>query len=300
MTYPDNQTRDQWLATIEKQYPHEFYKHPENVDQPIWRYMDVAKFLSLLEDSSLFFPRATLFEDKFEGSVSRENLRRRPDLIEDHLKQRRAGFPHVSFSAAEDNVTRKSMGEMFKTMAQVLEWERNWTYVSCWHMNDHESDAMWKLYAATNQAIAVRSTFSKLKQCLRSHHQPPGGDPILGTVYYVDYTKDVVLRNFRLSEFFYKRMSFAHERELRAIIQELPLVPVAFDAAGNVTGSHYDAVKVPIAGKVLKVDIDQLIEAIYIAPTAPSWFKPLVEGVMGRYGLTKPVHKSDLDAAPVY
>lgn len=35
----------------------------------LWRYMDLSKFLSLLEDSSLFFTRIDHFQDAFEGSL---------------------------------------------------------------------------------------------------------------------------------------------------------------------------------------------------------------------------------------
>jgi hypothetical protein len=33
--------------------------------------------------------------------------------------------------------------------------------VSCWHMNDYESKAMWKLYA--NKGIAIESTIGQFK-----------------------------------------------------------------------------------------------------------------------------------------
>ena len=36
-------------------------------DTVLWRYMDFTKFVSLLEKSALFFPRADKLGDPFEG-----------------------------------------------------------------------------------------------------------------------------------------------------------------------------------------------------------------------------------------
>ncbi|OAF09231.1 hypothetical protein AXW67_26915 [Bradyrhizobium neotropicale] len=54
-----------------KETQHEAFRLPTNKDIPIWRYMDLAKYLSILNSSGLFFPRATSFEDPFEGSAPR-------------------------------------------------------------------------------------------------------------------------------------------------------------------------------------------------------------------------------------
>ena len=40
--------------------------------------------------------------------------------------------------------------------------------VSCWHKSDHESEAMWKLYSASGQAIAIESTVGQLRSSLGS------------------------------------------------------------------------------------------------------------------------------------
>jgi hypothetical protein len=38
-------------------------------DTILWRYMDLAKFISLLKDKTLYMTRADMFEDPFEGAV---------------------------------------------------------------------------------------------------------------------------------------------------------------------------------------------------------------------------------------
>ena len=54
-------------------------------------------------------------------------------------------------------------------------------YVNCWHMNEHERPAMWKLCTSMSDSICIRSTYERLWQCLpeKGYH--------LGKVTYLDY-----------------------------------------------------------------------------------------------------------------
>jgi len=54
-------------------------------------------------------------------------------------------------------------------MASMSEINRNWpkfNAINCWHMNDHESAAMWKLYLKSDEGIAIQSTYRKLKDAI--------------------------------------------------------------------------------------------------------------------------------------
>jgi len=42
---------------------------PTDVDTKIWRFMDFTKFVSMLEESGLFFARLDRLGDPFEGSL---------------------------------------------------------------------------------------------------------------------------------------------------------------------------------------------------------------------------------------
>ena len=44
----------------------------------------------------------------------------------------------------------------------------------------------------------------------------------------------------------------------------------------------------------MTVELDSLIEAVFIAPEGEVWLKEVVEGVMKAYNVSNPVHKSDL------
>jgi hypothetical protein len=43
---------------------------PENLDTPVWRYMDLDKFQSLLKEKALYLCRADRLQDRFEGTYS--------------------------------------------------------------------------------------------------------------------------------------------------------------------------------------------------------------------------------------
>ncbi len=87
--------------------------------------------------------------------------------------------------------------------------------VNCWHMNEHESAAMWKLYLKSDEGIAVQSTYNKL---LNSMHDSNDFMLLVGAVNYIDYNKEVIPFGNAFYPYIHKRKSFEHERELRAVI----------------------------------------------------------------------------------
>lgn len=244
--------------------PHPVFKSPEDREIKIWRYMDFTKFVHMLETSSLFFCRADCFEDPFEGSYPRFNETVRP-LTYDKLppEQQANASRQLSFYTA---------------------WARQWTTVNCWHMNNHESAAMWKLYARTNEAIAIQSTFVRL-------HESMDEQTHIGKVTYIDYETQWVSENNGFYPYVNKRLSFEHERELRAVYQvPMPIIGNAID---------YNA-KAPKGGILKPVDLTLLIEKALVAPTSPSWYLELLQNIVRRYKLTFPVMSSSLDLSPFF
>ncbi len=55
---------------IREPYKNKFIEKPKNENSKIWRYLDFAKFISILDRKALFFVRADRLSDKFEGSYS--------------------------------------------------------------------------------------------------------------------------------------------------------------------------------------------------------------------------------------
>jgi len=225
------------------------YYPPENLDQRIWRYLDFTKFVAMIDTNSLFFPSASSFLDRFEGSYSKLNLKIRPLLHKE-----------------EDNYIDKKISDLEKLKKEVG--------VSCWHANDFESAAMWNLYSKSSESVCLQSTYQRLVLALEEKSE-------IGMVQYVDYLSDFIPEYDPYLAFFHKRKSFEHENEIRAIIKKLD---------GNEIG----------VGRGLHVDIDLLIESIYVSPESPQWFFELIKNTLKKYGIKKPVVKSSLADDPIY
>ena len=54
--------------TIDNETFYTDYEIPDD-NSIIWRFLDLAKFISLLKENALFMTRADKFEDQFEGAV---------------------------------------------------------------------------------------------------------------------------------------------------------------------------------------------------------------------------------------
>lgn len=113
---------------------------------------------------------------------------------------------------------------------------------------------------------------------------------LIGLVKYIDYDRQWInakdAENF-LTSFLYKRKSFEHEREIRALVLKGP--------------QNLDFSQEPIGhGLKIKVDLKRLIEKIYVAPSAPEWFAELVRALIHRYGYAFEVVHSKLDAQPLF
>lgn len=240
---------------------HPAFSQPQDRSVKLWRYMDFTKFVLMLDTSSLYFSRADLLGDPFEGSYSKGNVIMRPIVYR--------------------NVQKPE--NMFEQMTQLSKWIREWTFVNCWHMNEHESAAMWRLYAKSDEAIVVQSTYVDLVALLPDNI-------FVGCVQYIDYDKDWLPEGNAFYPFVHKRKSFEHEREVRAIIQELPI-----EGDSVVVGKPNLN-----PGQYVKVELTLLIQTVRVAPTSPSWLRDLVEAVCRKYGYNWVVAKSSLDAEPVY
>jgi hypothetical protein len=247
---------------------HECFKHPDNKSVKIWRYMDFSKFVSLLETSALFLARVDKFDDPYEGARSHVNS---DDEVRALLYQ---------------DVPLESLKKMSAAIASFMEWSRLWTYVNCWHVNEYESDAMWRLYARSNEAVAIQSTFEKL-------YSNVGSKAYIGLVDYIDYEKQWMPENNSFWPFVHKRKSFEHEKELRILIQNLP----------KTSGENpvFDYVKINNEfGRLLPVNLQYMIDSVYVAPTAPKWFHDAVAGVMKKYECAFLLRQSSLDKEPRY
>jgi len=125
---------------------HVAYPQPDDLAATVWRFMDLAKLVSLLERRELFLPSVEILGDPHEGSMPLPSAEARDAMFEEAEKL---------LEGAEPKEIRKLLGEAMNSNKRFMERLRRFTYVSCWHMNEHESEAMWRLYCTGRSGVAV-------------------------------------------------------------------------------------------------------------------------------------------------
>jgi hypothetical protein len=121
----------------------------------LWRYLDLFHFLGLLSQQSLYFANLVEFsDDKWEGAL--------PAGMEEALR-----FMYRDVTLMEE--IDPEMLRVFKRSLISL----HATYgVNCWHKNQVESVAMWKLYTHGMDGVAIQTTVGRLKTCLSPEPRP--------------------------------------------------------------------------------------------------------------------------------
>lgn len=215
----------------------------------LWRYISFAKFMSMLNSSQMLYVPAFRFDDPFEGACG------------------------------------TAQGKSASTTKNRRYKEKEYTFMNCWHENDVESEAMWKLYTQSNpESVAVQTTYQRLKEATSKC-------PYLkiGRVSYVNYNQKLDVPD---SYFWYKRKSFEHEREVRVMTTVCPIEDV------DKFEQTHPGIK--ITRMVHRVSLENLIENVYISPLAPNWFREVVKEELVKHNLSiEPIY-SALKAEPEF
>ena len=221
--------------------------------------MDFTQLVSTLEESGLLFTRADLLVDRFEGTMSKPLF----DYLERH-------------SDPEQH-------------AGLLRLTKGWSFVNCWHMNDCESAAMWKLYSTSNESVCMQTTYERLRTALAE-------DVYIGVVNYISYERDKIPPGNVFWPLVHKRKSFEHERELRAVWSDIQSV----SSVGPAVSSGYEYQPSPREVVWKRVNLASLIENVFVSPTARPWFIELVKKTLGTFHIDIAVKPSDLGAEPLF
>ena len=168
-------------------------KLPENLDSPVWRYMDFAKFNSLLKEKALYLCRADRLQDRFEGTYSRHQVIAMEDWF--------------------DKINENYMSDIERENRRR---DRLRTYLSCWCMNDWDLDLMWKGYVRNPPGVAIKSSVRRLKEICDNavSHWPID----ISLVSYFDHAGGENINYFGTpTTFLYKDLHFRLDKEIRII-----------------------------------------------------------------------------------
>lgn len=245
---------------------HPYLIEPENLNQKIWRYMDFTKFISLLLRKSLFFCRVDKLGDQNEMSLPLANRKKNIEF----------------FNRNKEIIEKSFKGKLtLELWNNILDFTRRSIIINSWNCSDYESAAMWSTYLRTNQGIAIQSSFNRLCESFNKTNYSIH----IGLINYKDYKHDLIQENTIFGYVSHKLKSYEHEKELRAIIT-----------------NQVDEKLYPLheTGKYIPINLEVLIESIYIAPNAPRWFNELVVDIMKKFNLDIPIKTSELNDRSLY
>jgi hypothetical protein len=239
---------------------HNSFIQPSNLDAKIWRYLNFTKYVALLDRKALYFRRANLLSDPFEGSFPMGNIRNRTKLYE----------------KMEVELPTKNKIQVKDIPIRI----RNYTYINCWCMNDYESAAMWNIYSKDENGIVIRSSFRSLCDSFAAFKE----DIYIGKIVYIDYEKESIPEDNILRPFLFKRKSYEHESEIRAVLMRW-----------IVKEGKYDLYCQPKSeGEYVNIKLSVLIDKVFVSPSSKKWFYELVKSVTKLYSLDKEIIFSDL------
>jgi len=255
---PANERPD-W-DTLEQRLKHDAFRQPLSPDIKIWRYMDLPKFVSLISERNLVLPRLDMLADTHEGS----------------LTTRTSAWIRKAMLDAKAKTDWTTVSQWYREIPSR-------TYVSCWHANEHESEAMWRLYCGLGGGVAIQSTYRLLAESIRNHRQV-----YIGCVNYIDYETQSIPDANIFAPAMHKRVAFAYEQEVRLVTSPFELYdtpPSARPAA------------IPISW-----ECDIYVQKVHVSPYAPEYFYEAVRSVSVAFapGLESRLVWSFLRAAPVF
>ena len=169
---------------------------------------------------------------------------------------------------------------------------RQAVYANCWHANSYESAAMWNLYCRSNEGIAIKTTIGKLKKSFNF-------DPrtiLIGDIKYIDHRAEYVPSENLFEPVIRKQKSFEHEKEIRAFLM--------MHGTRLVNGQACWVPDLPVELQPLRlsvrVDVDELITDVYLAPKSSAWYSKMVKGVCDKFGLVNITYHDGLNNKPLF
>ncbi|MBN1639089.1 MAG: hypothetical protein JW866_08985 [Ignavibacteriales bacterium] len=166
---------------------HKHISTPVN-DTIIWRYMDLWKFLDIIENNKLYLTRLDQFEDKYEGRIPKRITK---NLEENNPLKKTDDYSEYAF--------KKS------------------TYVSSWNIEQNETYPLWKIYSDYKTAVAIKTTIKRLIDSISNNER----NQYIGKVNYLKPEGSYIFRGNLFQLALDKRDYFIFEKEVR-IISTLP------------------------------------------------------------------------------
>jgi hypothetical protein len=211
------------------------YKDHPDINTPeisleIWRYMELWKFLDIIDNKRLFLSQVSQFEDKLDGRIPSSKIR---EASLDH--------PLVKIDNFAERILKKSH------------------YINCWSSEDDETYPLWKIYSDYRNSVAIKTTIGDLIKSFSEEES----EQYIGKIKYINPADTYFFHGNTNQFFFEKRKYFSFENEVRIMTIRR-------------YNGYKELLELPI-GTFVKINPDQLIKEVKLAPFATESFKKLIE-----------------------
>lgn len=280
---------------------HPSFNQPSD-DTVLWRYMDLARFASLITTRQLWFPTAEVLaaDDPHEARWPLANYRHRDwggraDVPADVIESIDASSygPHADFDYKLAQV--KFLRDQ---SIKHMEIYRRSMCVNCWHAVPYESAAMWKIYAGGGGGVAIQSSAGAIANALGKTE----GQIYMGSVVYIRDSDPPVNFENVFNAATLKRSAFEYEREVRLVHSlglwgDMPQMHLGSDGywvlpPADVYSSYLT--RPQPSGKAFEVDLGELMHGVWLSPYSPPWHEKLVTDLCEAFGLSTPIKRSAL------
>ena len=228
--------------------------------------MSFPTFVSCIKDG-LFVPTPLLFNDRWEGLMPFHTLDSHELALDRHDYRRFA----------------------------------EWTYVSCWHDQPHESFPMWKIYGRAREAVMIQTTSEKLARAFQaeypntltyldhvSYRNPLGAGKISlpNTAPLCKQPADVPGGEWYpyMLFMFVKHITYEYEREVRLVTLDADYIADRSNPKKGIT-LHFRS-------------MPDFIDHVTVAPGVDEWFYETVKETAARFGVRCEVSRSSLEVPP--
>lgn len=233
-----------------------------NSTDTAWRYMGLAKFISILQTDSLWFSHHSKFEDPYDGIYSDST---NEAIISDY-NELGLDIPHT-------NDENRTFG--FEN------------YVSCWNVKEEQSAALWEIYPDGKTGIAIKTTIEDLKNATETEiNLPYEFNFMSGKVVYRSINDE---SRGHYGPVFTKRPMFDFENEYRMV----------FTASESQHAElSEDYTELPSKGIPVSTNLELLIDEVYVSPRSSNYVKTVVKNLRDDFGFGFDVKQSSLFTHP--
>ncbi len=258
----------------------------------LWRYFTLTKFVSMLQNQTIWFSRPQFFEDPHEFTMDEPSQR---ELFQWKLDSFAREYNRAVTSNREFFVTASKpmikglpideSGKILKSQIRlsdlsnillssirkdIRKWQESFC-ISCWRYSPYDSVAIWGQYATLREGVAIVADLDGIRKSFQKF-----GDIRLAVIQYRDFSAGSN-EPMRINPLTYKDVRYASEEEARFYFRA---------TLGNLKG-----VAVPF-------DLSEVVREIHLSPNATGEFKSSIQGLLNKYDFHIPLVESSLGRVP--